>query len=277
MCGGDRAVAYRLAIGTGFRARELASLTPESFDLDADTPTVTVIASHSKRRRDDVQPIRCDLAELLRPWLKNRPRGEPILRLPERTAKMLRADLQAARDTWIQEAANDRERTEREKNDFLASVDAEGRIVDFHSVRHTYITAVVNGGASVKVAQELARHSTPTLTIGRYSHTRIHDLTRALESLPDLSTSPETAEMRATGTFDMREKCGHFRRHSERQEVQNHAKTRDKDRKGYDEKENHKCLHNAALSEDMQVCATEGKNEADGNRTRNLRIDSPML
>jgi hypothetical protein len=42
--------------------------------------------------------------------------------------------------------------------------------------RHAYISTVVNSGASVKVAQELARHSSPTLSIGRYSHTRLHGL-----------------------------------------------------------------------------------------------------
>ena len=42
MPGPDRAMAYRVALGTGFRAKELRSLTPASFDLDADPPTVTV-------------------------------------------------------------------------------------------------------------------------------------------------------------------------------------------------------------------------------------------
>ncbi len=36
MPGPDRAMVYRLALGTGFRAGELRSLTPASFDLDAD-------------------------------------------------------------------------------------------------------------------------------------------------------------------------------------------------------------------------------------------------
>ena len=44
MPGPDRAMAYRVALRTGFRARELRSLTPASFDLEADPPTVTVTA-----------------------------------------------------------------------------------------------------------------------------------------------------------------------------------------------------------------------------------------
>lgn len=69
LSGPVRSTLYALAAGTGFRASELASLTPESFELDADPATVSVQAGHSKRRRDDVQEIRPDLAELLRPWL----------------------------------------------------------------------------------------------------------------------------------------------------------------------------------------------------------------
>jgi integrase len=76
--GPDRAALYRVAAGTGFRANELRSLTPESFDLDAETPTVTVKAAYSKRRRDDAQPIRTDLAEALRPWVASKAPGRPV-------------------------------------------------------------------------------------------------------------------------------------------------------------------------------------------------------
>ena len=62
----------------------------------------------------------------------------------------------------------------------------------------------VAGGASVKTAQELARHSTPVLTIGRYSHARLHDLTGALDSLPKVASGsePQIAELHATETDD---------------------------------------------------------------------------
>ena len=45
---------------------------------------------------------------------------------------MLRADLEAANIPYI---------------------DDTGRFVDFHSLRHTYVTRVVESGATVKVAQ----------------------------------------------------------------------------------------------------------------------------
>ena len=194
LTGRDRAMAYRLATGSGFRVSELRSLTSASFDLDADLPTVTVEAGYSKRRRHDVQPIRPDLAVHLRSWLDTKPDSGSVLPLPHRhTADMMRADLMAARKTWLSEAASDAERQEREQSDMLRYVDDAGRVADFHSLRHTFITRLVNSGATVKVAQELARHSTPTLTIGRYAHARLHDLSAALDALPD-TKAPVTTQ-----------------------------------------------------------------------------------
>jgi integrase/recombinase XerD len=188
----EGAWAYRIAAGTGFRASEVASLTPESFDLDADSPTVTGAACYSKRKRQDVQPIRHDLAEQLRPWIATKAPRAPLCPLPDRKAALLiRADLETARAKWIEEAHTADERAEQERSDFLRHTDAAGRVVDFHGLRHTYISRVVESGASVKVAQELARHSTPTLTIGRYAYARLHDLAAALDSMP--SNVPSSA------------------------------------------------------------------------------------
>jgi integrase len=176
LSGPDRAMAYRITLGTGLRAKELRSLTPESFELDADTPVVAIQAAHSKRRRKDTQPLPPELAELLRPWLANRPAQKPLFTaLPLNTARMLRSDLTAARKAWIEASRSRQERQRREESDFLQYENQRGEVLDFHATRHTFISAIVSGGASVKVAQELARHSTPALTIGRYAHTRMHD------------------------------------------------------------------------------------------------------
>jgi integrase len=158
--GPARAALYRLAMGTGFRANELRSLTPGSFHLDGDDPAVTVAAAYSKRGRDDTQPIRRDLAEALRPFVAAAAPGSPVFVVPDRTADMLRADLEAAGIPYR---------------------DAAGRVADFHALRHSYITHLIESGATVKQAQDLARHSTPTLTIGRYAHTEKADLRRLIE------------------------------------------------------------------------------------------------
>lgn len=157
--GEDRAMLYRLAAGTGFRDRELRSLTPESFALEGDEPTVTVRAAYSKNRREAVQPIRRDLAARLKPWLAGKPSGQNVFALPWSLARMMAEDLGRAG---------------------VAVVTPSG-VADFHALRHTFISGLVASGASVKVAQTLARHSTPTLTIGRYAHAEGSDLREALE------------------------------------------------------------------------------------------------
>ncbi|MCK4871140.1 MAG: tyrosine-type recombinase/integrase [Phycisphaerales bacterium] len=174
LTGPARVALYRLALGTGFRVGELRSLTPASFELDGEPPAVTVEAAYSKRRRRDVQPIRRDLAETMRPWL-NGARDEPVFPMPDKLAVMMRADLDAAGIPYH---------------------DDSGRVADFHSLRHSYITRLIQSGASVKAAQTLARHSTPALTIGRYAHVQLHDLSAALDGLP--ASAKRTAEAGAT-------------------------------------------------------------------------------
>ena len=81
--------------------------------------------------------------------------------------------------------------------------DSAGRVVDFHALRHTYITNVVRSGASVKVCQELARHSDPKLTLGIYTHLHVSDKTKGLDGLPSVRTEkPARETARATGTDD---------------------------------------------------------------------------
>jgi integrase/recombinase XerD len=158
--GPQRAALYRLAMGTGFRAAELRSLTPESFHLDTEQPTVTVQAAYAKNRKTTVQPIRRDLAAALRPILSGRSPMQPVLPIPHKTAKLLRHDLEAAG---------------------IAYRDERGRVVDFHALRHSYITHLINSGVNPKVVQTLARHSTITLTLDRYVHAEQEDLRKALE------------------------------------------------------------------------------------------------
>ncbi len=154
MTGPDRARLYSLALGTGFRASELASLTPERFDLAGEPPTATVAACYTKNGREAVQPLPPALAGRLAPWIATLPAGRLIFDLTPRTAEMMRVDLRAA------------------------GIDYEtpsGK-ADFHSLRGAYISNLVRSGASVKTCQVLARHSDPGLTIGIYAKASLHDI-----------------------------------------------------------------------------------------------------
>ncbi len=180
LTGPDRAMLYRLALGTGFRADELATLTPDRFALDADPSTVTVMACYAKNRTEAVQPIAAGLADQLRPWVASKAPGRPVFDgMTERTAEMLRVDLKAAGIKY----------------------ETASGVADFHALRAAYVTHLVASGASVKTCQTLARHSTPSLTIGLYAKVSLHDIKGAVENLPDLTpreSSPEPLAM--TGT-----------------------------------------------------------------------------
>lgn len=157
-----RATLYRLALTTGLRASELASLRPSSFDLDSEKPSVRVEGEHTKNRETVRQPLKQDMVAELRELLASEP---GTVRLDvwlwpdlKRAAEVLRADCEAAG---------------------IQAETAEGRI-DFHSLRHTFVTDLARAGVHPKVAQRLARHSTVQLTLDVYTHAGDDELHDAL-------------------------------------------------------------------------------------------------
>ena len=205
MDGPTRAMLYRLAVETGLRSTELRSLTVGSFAFDTDPPSVTVGAAYSKHRREDVQPIRPELAADLRKLFAGKMPGAIAFRSAKGShlGGMIRSDLAAARAAWIAEAAADPTEQKRRENDpsFLAYRDDAGKVADFHALRHTFISNLARANVHPKVAQQLARHSTIGLTMDRYTHTVLGDLSDALTSLPDLRSDPSReTQQRATGT-----------------------------------------------------------------------------
>ena len=207
LLGPDRAMLYIVAGMTGLRASELASLAPSSFTLDADTPVVVVEAAYSKHRRRDEVPLHADLVSQLRSWLTGKQDGIPLW--PGNWAKhtaavdLIKRDLEEARTAWIGEALTQEEKKKRDMSDFLLYRDRDGRVADFHSLRHRFVTELVRAGVSPKDAKELARHSTITLTMDHYSHVSIRDTTGAVArlSLPTtVRPGTEPVALRMTGT-----------------------------------------------------------------------------
>jgi len=184
-----RGMMYKLCLTTGLRASELASLTWGSFSLAGPTPSVTVLAAYSKHRRDDLLPMRVDVAQDLAAWQSETAAdaSDKVFQgfNPNKAAKMLRKDLERAG---------------------IEYQDPAGRFCDFHGLRHSYISLLTQTGASPKVAQSLARHSTIGLTMDVYTHVGLHDERAAIEGLPTLpnmgGACPQAQENRATGTDD---------------------------------------------------------------------------
>ncbi len=280
----DRAWAYRIAAGTGFRAGEVSSLTPESFDLDGEMPTVTVQAGYSKRKRRDEQPIRADLANILRNWLSGKEPGQCVCPLPDgKAGMMLKADMRVARDQWIAEARSQEERSQREQSDFLRPVDAMGRHADFHALRVYFISRVVEAGANVKEAMELARHSDPKLTLRTYARVGMHSLSKVLDGMPGSDRTPErqAEALRATGTDDRHAPTNsdHTQKHTqmERDVSTTSAMPRNADGSVEGEGWNGKRLRIADLCDEARSYAPESRNTPARTRTLNPLIKSQLL
>jgi len=205
LTGPDRRMLYLTAAGTGFRVSELAELEPKDFELDNEPPTATAKAAYTKNGQTAVQPLPNDLADALRLFLARKPNGQPVWpgKWREDAADLIRRDLATARRKWLETFQDDREREKAERSDFLAYCDSRDRYADFHALRHTYISRIVQSGASAKTAQTLARHSTVQLTLGRYAHATLLDLASAVGGLPPIQPAGPQAErqkLRATGT-----------------------------------------------------------------------------
>lgn len=161
--GEERARIYILSYMTGLRRKEIASLTPRSFNLDDAIPTLTVEAACSKHRKTDVLPLHPHLVGLLREWLA----GVPADRLlfpklgKRRTWLMVKKDLARAA---------------------IPYETPEG-IADFHAAgRHSHITGLFKAGVPLPTAQKLARHADIKMTM-RYTHVGMEDRAKALELL----------------------------------------------------------------------------------------------
>jgi integrase/recombinase XerC len=162
IAGIDRAALYILAAFSGFRRRELSSVTPKSFAF-GDSPTLTVDRAYTKRKKTDPIPLRRDLAELLHSYVRDKPSNAPLWPIGRiNTAKMIQADLDAAGIAW-----------------------QSGKIVvEFHSLRQNFATGLARAGVHPKLAQKLLRHSDVNLTMGVYTVMEDSEERQAVESMP---------------------------------------------------------------------------------------------
>ena len=163
LSGAARSMLYAVAASTGFRVGELAALTEGDFALDGDVPTVALSGTFTKNEKDAVQPLPPTVAARLRAYVAGSAAGVPVWpgTWHERAAMMFRADMVAAG----------------------VPVKVGRESATFHSLRHSY-TSMLAQYAPVKVTQELARHSTAELTIGRYAHTTMREKADAVARLP---------------------------------------------------------------------------------------------
>jgi len=186
MGGYERSLLYRFAIESGLRANEIRMLKVSSFDFPR--LTVTVNVKTSKRRREDVLPLRAGTARELQNFFESKlptakAFGGSNELMTDKTADMMKADLADAK---------------------IPYEDESGRFFDFHSLRHQCGSLLADAGVHPKMAQELMRHSDVNLTMNIYSHVLKGRKSEAIESLPDLTLpSKENQSNLKTGTDDL--------------------------------------------------------------------------
>ncbi|MHC4397923.1 MAG: tyrosine-type recombinase/integrase [Planctomycetota bacterium] len=184
MTGRERYMLYILALTTGFRAKELASLTWRSLNLSESEPSITILVGYAKNDKEATLPLRSDVAEQFRQWSVGggfSPSDRVFPKFNEnKGADMLRQDLEVA-DIPYQ--------------------DENKRFADFHALRHSFCTHVIKSGATVKEAQTLARHSTSALTLDVYSHIGLYDIRRAVERLPQINIDGKDANESQAATL----------------------------------------------------------------------------
>ncbi len=193
----ERALAYKVAVTTGLRRGELASLTIGQLDIDGDFPHVTLKAADEKNRQGNSIPLRRDVADELREWVASLsgcgagsadvlafrrdavpvelPASTRLLKIPKAFCKILNRDLKAAG---------------------IPKRDDRGRTIDVHALRHTFGTMLSKAGVSPRVAQAAMRHSSIDLTMNVYTDPRLLDVQGAVESLPSMSDTSDPAQNR---------------------------------------------------------------------------------
>ena len=176
-CPPERRMLYRVALASGLRARELRSLTVA--DLDIERGGLQLHAAWTKNRKPGLQPLPKAMLRELAETADGKEPGEPLLHVPYHPSEQFKADLKRAD---------------------IPQCTAEGKL-DFHALRTTYVTLVIESGATVKEAQALARHATPGLTLNGYARTRPARLLQVTEKLGE--TLPRTHEKCATGVHKL--------------------------------------------------------------------------
>ena len=161
---GERGVAYSTSATTGIRLGELLEVELRDIRLEEAEPRIVARAATTKNRKEASLHLHPEVAAQLRAFLATRKIGpdEKVF------APFLSKRGQFKRDL---EAAG------------IAPVDEKGRVVDFHSLRHTFCTNLQRLGTPQRVLMHLMRHSDRRLSDHIYTDTSLLPASEAVQKL----------------------------------------------------------------------------------------------
>jgi integrase len=174
---GDWKGAILAGFYTGLRLRDIAEMRWESLDFEAGILRIKT----KKTGLVLMLPLHPELEE----WLKSRRRGigkAPIF--PELTGKGTggRFGL-SGRFKAIMEAAGIKGRILRAGE---GSAGRQTSSLSFHSLRHSFVSALANAGASSEMRQKLSGHADEK-SHAKYTHHEMESLRSAISRLPNLA------------------------------------------------------------------------------------------
>ncbi len=175
---GKSRVGYLFAVYTGLRRNELKMLEWRDVELEGECPYVMVRAINAKNRTDEAQPLHPELAAELRAIkpADAKPTSKVFLGKMLPGMWKMKSDLKRAGIEYIK----------------------DGRIADFHALRHTLATNLALSGAHPREAMAVMRHSEIRLTMNAYTDARALPLAKVVYALPSFLSPKSPAEAAST-------------------------------------------------------------------------------
>jgi len=177
LLGLERAMAYRALFFTGLRVGELRSIRLCDLALDENPPRLMLAAKSAKNRRASSIVLRPDLVEQIRALFERRRKlgngrtgsaqkpdpSSPAFLVPSGFLRILNRDLAFAG---------------------IAKRSCDGRTFDLHAFRTSLCTHLARAGVPLRTAQEVMRHSNPSLTANIYTDPALLQVEAALAAIP---------------------------------------------------------------------------------------------
>jgi len=170
----ERRLVYLVAMHTGLRRSEMATLEWRDVHLETESPFIKLRAENTKNRKGDTV---CIHAELWNALIDARPADfngrDRVLRIFNKL-HLFKKDLQAAGIPFL---------------------DENGERFDLHSMRKTLCTRMANGNVPTRIAMQQMRHSEERLTTKVYTDVSRLPVAEHVNGLPALFKRPEVSRI----------------------------------------------------------------------------------